>query len=113
MIMQTDTSCMKDMVELYQRTGSNVVAVQECDPAEAHKYGIVGRGEDAHSGFEITGMVAKPKPGTAPSNLYINGRYILQPEIFDILASQEQGAGTTIQQTDTILKLGGSQAFYG
>jgi UTP--glucose-1-phosphate uridylyltransferase len=113
MIMQTDTSCLKDMVELYQRTGSNVVAVQECDPAEAHKYGIVGRGEDAHSGFEITGMVEKPKPGTAPSNLYINGRYILQPEIFDILASQERGAGNEIQLTDAMLKLGDSQAFYG
>jgi UTP--glucose-1-phosphate uridylyltransferase len=113
MIMQTDTSCLKDMVELYQRTGSNVVAVQECDPAEAHKYGIVGRGKDAHSGFEITGMVEKPKPGTAPSNLYINGRYILQPEIFDILASQERGAGNEIQLTDAMLKLGDSQAFYG
>jgi UTP--glucose-1-phosphate uridylyltransferase len=113
MIMQADTSCLKDMVELYQSTGSNVVAVQECDPADAHKYGIVGRGNDAHSGFEITGMVEKPKPGTAPSNLYINGRYILQPEIFDILASQERGAGNEIQLTDAMLKLGDSQAFYG
>jgi UTP--glucose-1-phosphate uridylyltransferase len=113
MIMQADTSCLRDMVELYQSTGSNVVAVQECDPADAHKYGMVGRGTDAHSGFEITGMVEKPKPGTAPSNLYINGRYILQPEIFDILASQERGAGNEIQLTDAMLKLGDSQAFYG
>jgi len=113
MIMQLDKSCLRGMVELYERTGDNIVAVQECDPAEAHKYGIVGRGKDVHSGFEITGMVEKPKPGTAPSNLYINGRYILQPEIFDILEGQERGAGNEIQLTDAMLKLGGRQPFYG
>ncbi|RUM97487.1 UTP--glucose-1-phosphate uridylyltransferase GalU [Pseudaminobacter arsenicus] len=113
MIMQTDKSCLKAMVELHEKTGGNVVAVQECDPAEAHKYGIIGRGKDAHSGFEITAMVEKPKPGTAPSNLYINGRYILQPEIFDILEGQERGAGNEIQLTDAMLKLGKIQAFHG
>ena len=81
MIMQADKSCLKAMVELYAETGNNIIAVQECDPAETHKYGIVGKGEDIHTGFEITGMIEKPKAGTAPSNLYINGRYILQPEI--------------------------------
>ncbi len=113
MIMQSQKSCLKSMVELYERTGNNIVAVQECDPAETHKYGIVGRGEDAHTGFRITGMVEKPKPGTAPSNLYINGRYILQPEIFGILESQEKGAGNEIQLTDAMLKLGREQPFYG
>ncbi|HWK64854.1 MAG TPA: UTP--glucose-1-phosphate uridylyltransferase GalU [Rhizobiaceae bacterium] len=113
MIMQSEKSCLKDMVELYEHTGGNIVAVQECDPAEAHKYGIVGRGESAHSGFRITEMVEKPKPGTAPSNLYINGRYILQPEIFGILEQQERGAGNEIQLTDAMLKLANQQAFYG
>jgi len=113
MIMQMDQSCLKRMVELYEQTGNNIVAVQECDPAETHKYGIVGRGRDVHSGFEITGMVEKPKPGTAPSNLYINGRYILQPEIFKILEGQEKGAGNEIQLTDAMLKLEKEQAFYG
>ena len=113
MIMQTDKSCLKDMVDLYAETGGNVIAVQECDPAEAHKYGIVGRGKEVHNGFEITGMVEKPKQGTAPSNLYINGRYILQPEIFDILANQERGTGNEIQLTDGMLKLERSQPFYG
>lgn len=88
MIMQSQKSCMKDMVELYEETGNNIIAVQECDPAEAHKYGIVGRGEDTHTGFRITEMVEKPKRGTAPSNFYINGRYILQPEIFQILKTR-------------------------
>lgn len=113
MIMQSRKSCLASMVELYENTGSNIVAVQECDPAEAHKYGIVGRGEAAHSGFRITEMVEKPAPGTAPSNLYINGRYILQPEIFSILEGQEKGAGNEIQLTDAMLRLGKEQPFYG
>jgi len=113
MIMQAETGCMKEMVALYEATGGNVIGVQECDPAEAHKYGIVGKGAAAHSGFEITGMVEKPKRGTAPSNHYINGRYILQPEIFGILENQERGTGNEIQLTDAMLRLHESQAFYG
>ena len=113
MIMQAGTGCMKEMVALYEETGGNVIAVQECDPAEAHKYGIVGKGAVVHSGFEITGMVEKPKRGTAPSNNYINGRYILQPEIFSILENQERGAGDEIQLTDAMLKLCEQQPFYG
>ena len=98
---------------MHQRTGGNVVAVQECNPAEAHKYGVVGRGADVQSGFRITGMVEKPRPGTAPSNLYINGRYILQPDIFGVLERQERGAGNEIQLTDAMLKLGKEQDFFG
>ena len=113
MIMQSRKSCTAEMTELYEQTGGNVIALQECDPAEAHKYGIVGKGRDVHTGFEITKMVEKPKPGTAPSNLYINGRYILQPEIFDILATQERGAGNEIQLTDAMLTLANAQAFHG
>ncbi|MGF7005553.1 UTP--glucose-1-phosphate uridylyltransferase GalU [Aminobacter sp. BE322] len=113
MIMQSEKSCMREMVELYNETGNNIIAVQECDPAEAHKYGIVGKGDTVHTGFRIDGMVEKPKPGTAPSNLFINGRYILQPEIFGILANQERGAGDEIQLTDAMLKLEKQQAFYG
>jgi len=113
MIMQSKKSCMAEMVELYENTGGNIIAVQECDPAEAHKYGIVGKGEETHNGFRITGMVEKPKQGTAPSNLFINGRYILQPEIFSILEKQERGAGNEIQLTDGMLKLEQSQDFYG
>ncbi|WP_353644760.1 UTP--glucose-1-phosphate uridylyltransferase GalU [Mesorhizobium sp. WSM2239] len=113
MIMQADKSCLKAMVDLYAETGNNIIAVQECDPAETHKYGIVGKGKDIHTGFEITGMVEKPKAGTAPSNLYINGRYILQPEIFKVLEGQERGAGNEIQLTDAMLKLEKQQPFFG
>ncbi|MHA6686378.1 UTP--glucose-1-phosphate uridylyltransferase GalU [Mesorhizobium sp. A556] len=113
MITLPEHGCMKDMVDLYNQTGGSIIAVEECDPADTDKYGIVGKGEDVHSGFRISGMVEKPKPGTAPSNLYINGRYILQPQIFDILADQERGAGNEIQLTDGMLKLQAQQAFYG
>jgi UTP--glucose-1-phosphate uridylyltransferase len=113
MIMRAQESCLKGMVDLYEKTGNNVISVQECDPAEAHKYGIVAKGAEAQGGFEITGMVEKPAKGSAPSNLYINGRYILQPEIFSILESQERGAGNEIQLTDAMLKLGAKQALFG
>lgn len=113
MIMQAEKGCIAGMMEVYEEAGGNIIGVQQCDPAETHKYGIVGRGRPVRSGFEITEMVEKPKPGTAPSNLYINGRYILQPEIFDILEDQEPGAGAEIQLTDAMLKLAGRQQFHG
>lgn len=113
MITRPGQGCLKDMVSLYNETGGNVVAVEECHPSETHKYGIIGKGKDVHTGFEINGMVEKPKQGTAPSNFYINGRYVLQPEIFDILSTQERGAGNEIQLTDAMLKLEAQQDFYG
>jgi len=106
--------CTAGMVALHAQTGGNIIAVGECDPAETHKYGIVGRGEAAGAGgFRITSMVEKPKPGTAASNLYINGRYILEPEIFRVLERQERGAGNEIQLTDAMLKLSAEKPFFG
>ncbi|WP_137133519.1 UTP--glucose-1-phosphate uridylyltransferase GalU [Rhizobium sp. FKY42] len=112
MIMASEKSCLKGMVELYDKTGGNVLAVEECDPELAHKYGIVGMGDKVgDEGFKITQMVEKPAKGTAPSNFFINGRYILQPEIFKILETQERGAGNEIQLTDGMLALAKSQEF--
>ncbi|MCM2290851.1 UTP--glucose-1-phosphate uridylyltransferase GalU [Allorhizobium sp. BGMRC 0089] len=113
MIMRGEKGCMKGMVELYEKAGGNIVAVEECDPDQAHKYGIVGVGEELDGGFRITGMVEKPAKGTAPSNYFINGRYILQPDIFSILETQERGAGNEIQLTDGMLKLAKEQNFAG
>jgi UTP--glucose-1-phosphate uridylyltransferase len=113
MIMQAKKGCLKEMVALYEETGNNIIATQECDPSETHKYGIIDRGANAGNGFMINGMVEKPKQGTAPSNLYINGRYILQPEIFNYLETQERGAGNEIQLTDAMLKLMQDQPFFG
>lgn len=112
MVMQDDKGCLTGMVELYGEVGGNVISVEEVPEHQTHNYGIVGVGEDIGSdGFRITSMVEKPAPGTAPSNYFINGRYILQPEIFSILETQERGAGNEIQITDAMLKLGEHQPF--
>ncbi len=111
MIMRDAVGCLSGMVSLYEKVGGNIVAVGQCEIDQAHKYGIVGRGEDLDGGFRITTMVEKPAEGTAPSNYFINGRYILQPEIFDILSTQERGAGNEIQVTDAMLTLANTQAF--
>jgi UTP--glucose-1-phosphate uridylyltransferase len=113
MLMPEHSGSLPGMMQLYNRTGGNIIATEEVPWEETHKYGVVVKGNPVEGGFEIKGMVEKPAPGTAPSNLYINGRYILQPEIFDILASQEPGAGGEIQLTDGMLKLAQNQPFYG
>ncbi len=114
MVMKGEPSCLRQMVEAYNETGGNVLAVSECDPAETNQYGVVGIGATlSDAAFRINAMVEKPKPEVAPSNLYINGRYILQPQIFDLLSKQERGAGNEIQLTDAMLKLMEKQYFYG
>ena len=80
---------------------------------ETHKYGIVSIGEDDGQVFEITGMVEKPPQGEAPSTSIISGRYVLGPEIFDILAKVEKGAGGEIQLTDGMKALAATQSFHG
>lgn len=113
MVMQDEIGCLSAMMQLYSTVGANIISTEEVDWEETHKYGVVERGKDVSSGFELKGMVEKPPQGTAPSNLFINGRYILQPEIFSILGKQEAGTGGEIQLTDAMLKLAGVQPFYG
>jgi UTP--glucose-1-phosphate uridylyltransferase len=105
--------CLAQCLEAYDRHGGNIIAVEEVPPEETHQYGIVAVGADFGASFEITGMVEKPKHGTAPSNLIISGRYILQPEIFGILERVEKGAGGEIQLTDGMVTLAKSQPFHG
>ena len=112
MVMQDPKGCLTGMVELYDKVGGNVISVEEVPEEKTHRYGIVGVGEDIDAdGFRITEMVEKPTPGTAPSNYFINGRYILQPDVFEILQTQERGTGDEIQITDTMLKLAERQDF--
>ncbi|MGJ4940299.1 UTP--glucose-1-phosphate uridylyltransferase GalU [Bradyrhizobium sp. HKCCYLS1011] len=92
---------------------ANVLAVQEVPADQTHQYGICGVGKRDGKMFEVDGMVEKPAKGTAPSNFSITGRYILQPEIFKILATQERGAGGEIQLTDAMIGLSKTQKFYG
>src|SRR5579863_3583515 len=107
------TQCLAQCVRSYETHGGNIIAVEEIRPEETHQYGVVAVGKDFGRDFEITGMVEKPARGTAPSNLIISGRYILQPEIFAILEKVEKGAGGEIQLTDGMKQLAGAQAFHG
>ncbi|RCL01506.1 MAG: UTP--glucose-1-phosphate uridylyltransferase [Candidatus Tokpelaia sp. JSC085] len=113
MLMQAKKGCLSEMVELYGKTGGNIVSVQECRPEEARQYGLIGKGCSIAHGFRITTMVEKPQKGKIPSNLYINGRYILQAGIFKILEQQECDSDNEIQLTDAMLKLSAIEPFYG
>src|SRR5213075_2615814 len=113
-LVQHKPGCLAQMMEAY-RTGdeqSNIIAVEEVPPERIHQYGVVGVGKAKGKGFAITEMVEKPPRGQAPSNLIITGRYILQPEIFDILENQQSGAGGEIQLTDAMITLSKSAPFY-
>ncbi|MGE5565362.1 MAG: UTP--glucose-1-phosphate uridylyltransferase [Parcubacteria group bacterium] len=112
MLMDAAVPALAQAVDAYQRVGGNVVVVEPAPEGEAHKYGIVSlEGQDGRLN-KMTGMVEKPAPGTEPSNLFISGRYILQPEIFDLLAAQERGAGGEIQLTDAMARLMALQDFH-
>ncbi len=105
--------CLMQCVEAYNEVGGNILALEEVPPDETHQYGVVAVGADHGAAVEITGMVEKPKPGTAPSNLIISGRYILQPEIFQILELVDRGTGGEVQLTDGMIQLGRTQKFHG
>jgi UTP--glucose-1-phosphate uridylyltransferase len=105
-------SCLAQMLDVYDKRGGNIIAVEPVPDDQVRNYGVAAVGEADGNVFPITGMVEKPPPGTEPSNLTILGRYILQPEIFDLLSEQEKGAGGEIQLTDSMLALLGKQPFY-
>ncbi len=115
MVMQDTPGCLKQMLDAHAglEAPANLIATEEVAEDRTHQYGIVAVGEDVGDAFRVTGMVEKPAPGTAPSNLIISGRYILQPEIFDLLARQQAGAGGEIQLTDAMIQLAERQPFYG
>ena len=92
---------------------ANVIAVEEVPMERIASYGVVGVGKTKGKAFAITEMVEKPPREQAPSNLIITGRYILQPEIFALLETQEGGAGGEIQITDAMIRLAKQQLFYG
>jgi UTP--glucose-1-phosphate uridylyltransferase len=115
MLIKGKRGCLAQMADAYRELGANanVIAVEEVPEDQTHMYGIVGMGKQKGASFEITQMVEKPPRGTAPSNLIITGRYILQPEIFAFLENQEKGAGGEIQLTDAMITLMKSAPFYG
>ena len=105
--------CLAQMLEAYEQYGGNMIAVEPVPDDKVKNYGVVSVGDEVDGRIlPIDGMMEKPKPGTEPSNLTILGRYILQPEIFDLLSAQEKGAGGEIQLTDAMLALLKRQPFY-
>ena len=105
-------NCLAQMVEAYSQVGGNVVAALEVPEGETHRYGVIDPGASEGRLTEIRGMVEKPVQGTAPSNLMLPGRYILQPEVMRELDRQEPGAGGEIQLTDAMARLIGQQPFH-
>jgi UTP--glucose-1-phosphate uridylyltransferase len=104
--------CLAQMMEAYEKVGGNLVAALEVPASETHKYGVVDPGATDGRLTEIRGLVEKPTQGSAPSNLMLPGRYILQPEVMRALDAQEAGAGGEIQLTDAMAKLIGQQPFH-
>ncbi len=101
-VIAAETSCLKQMVEAYEETGGNMVAAMEVPPEKASAYGVLDPKNDMGSVIEAKGMVEKPAPEDAPSNLAVIGRYILAPSVMRNLNQKRQGAGGEIQLTDAI-----------
>jgi UTP--glucose-1-phosphate uridylyltransferase len=114
-LVQHARGCLAQMMDAARDLNekANVVAVEEVPLDRVDQYGVVGVGAQKGKMFSITGMVEKPPADRAPSNLILTGRYILQPEILDILATQERGTGGEIQLTDAMIQLSRTQSFYG
>jgi UTP--glucose-1-phosphate uridylyltransferase len=114
-LVKNPRGCLTQMIDAAKDldANANIVAVEEVPTERIHMYGVVGVGKSKGKAFAITQMVEKPKAADAPSNLSITGRYILQPEIFELLGKQAAGAGGEIQLTDAMLALARTQPFYG
>src|SRR5690606_9608587 len=104
-IVQSETPCLKQLMNVYEETYSSVIGVQTVPDEETHRYGIIDPAIKEGRRYQVNNFVEKPAQGTAPSNLAIMGRYILTPEIFRFLEKKEKGAGGEIQLTDAIQKL--------
>lgn len=100
-----NVSCLKQMAELYETKRSSILGVEKVDPNDTDKYGIVSVNNSDHVMAQVGSIVEKPKPQEAPSNLAVVGRYILTPQIFHLLETNERGAGGEYQLTDAIARL--------
>ena len=105
-------SCIGQLVQAHEKTGGSVVAVMEVPREQTKSYGIAAVRNESGNLSEITGMVEKPKPEEAPSNLALIGRYVLLPEVFDHLDRHETGAGGEIQLTDAMARMIGQSPFH-
>ena len=112
-LILSDVPCTKQLADAYRETGGNVVAVVEVPWDQTNKYGILQTGADDGRLVDVLGLVEKPKPADAPSNLSIIGRYVLLPDVIQHLARMERGAGNEVQLTDGMAKMIGNTPFHG
>ncbi len=112
-LILSDTPCTQQLAEAYYKTGGSVVAVCEVPRDQTSKYGILSIGSDDGTLVEVTGLVEKPKPEDAPSNLSIIGRYVLLPDVIEHLSRMERGAGNEVQLTDGMARMIGNTPFHG
>lgn len=112
-LVKTDRPVLSQMLAKFEDVQSSIVAIEEIDPGQTDKYGILAVENTDNDLLKIKGMVEKPPPDKAPSNLAIIGRYILMPEIYTQLSRKERGAGGEIQITDAMAKLLEEQPIYG
>jgi len=112
-LVLSETSCMKQLADVYDKTGGNVVAVAEVPREHTSRYGILKVGADDGHMVEVRGLVEKPDPAVAPSTLSVIGRYVLLPEVIDHLSLMEKGAGGEIQLTDSMARMIGHVPFHG
>lgn len=110
--LQSDTPCLKQMMEYFDRYKTSIIGVQPVQRSEVSSYGIVDARQLEERFYSIRGLVEKPSPEEAPSNLAMLGRYILTPALFPLLAAQQAGAGSEIQLTDAISALNRIEAVY-
>ncbi|MBO6383961.1 UTP--glucose-1-phosphate uridylyltransferase GalU [Enterococcus casseliflavus] len=112
-IMVDDTPLTKQLINNYEKTTASTLAVMKVPHEDTSKYGIINPNEEVESGlYNVSNFVEKPNPEDAPSDLAIIGRYLLRPEIFDVLEKQEPGAGNEIQLTDAIDSLNKTQRVF-
>ncbi len=112
-LVMSDQPCIGQLIDVYNETGGNALAVMDVPREHTDRYGVLDVGNDDGRLAEVKGLVEKPAPSVAPSTLSVIGRYVLLPEVFDILASQEKGAGGEIQLTDAMAQMVGSAPFHG
>jgi len=111
-LIKSKKSCLSQMINAYKKVGGNIVAVDAIPNDQVSKYGVINPQKREGNIIQMSGMVEKPSPIIAPSNLKITGRYILQPEIMNILENQAAGINNEIQLTDAMVRLMQNQKFH-
>ncbi|WP_163526863.1 UTP--glucose-1-phosphate uridylyltransferase GalU [Halobacillus ihumii] len=112
-IVRSDEPCLKQLINQYEETDASIIGVKQVPEEETSRYGIISPKDQNGRRYQVEHFVEKPAPGEAPSRLAIMGRYILTPEIMELLDNQGEGAGGEIQLTDAIERLNATKPVYG